>query len=66
MEVGDLAGEEDGDDGKPEDDGDADEDLEPGLEGDDPADGARQALSGRGHHTFKTLIPSIKVESLRF
>ena len=49
---------EDGDDDKPEDDGDADEDLESGLKRDDPADGARQALGGRRHHTFTTFLSS--------
>ena len=49
---------EGGDDDKPEDDGDADEDLESGLEGDDPADGARQALGGRRHRTFTTFLSS--------
>ena len=49
---------EGGDDDKPEDDGDADEDLESGLEGDDPTDGARQALGGRRHRTFTTFLSS--------
>ena len=55
-----VGGEEDGDGDKPEDDGDADEDLEPGLEGDDPADRARQALSGGRHHTFTSFKPSLE------
>ena len=64
MEVDYLAGGEAGDDDKPEDDGNADEDLEPGLEGDDPADGAGQAVGGRRHPTFTTLKPSSKGGSL--
>ena len=51
----------DGDDDEPEDDGDANEYLESGFEGDDPADGARQAFGGRSHYTFTILKPSSKV-----